>query len=189
VTPSPCALIAWRIRHRTLRENVSNIAGCRGIIPLPGCLRGSAPQGFAFDLAFQTPLRGHKRGYERFPSETRRGTTDPRRGVRGERGQRPRSSRECKTQGIKVCIRVGEADARCDELSPLPPFPRFREKDGRGEKKFDASASAQRQRRAREAEAIPGFPAFDFLCVSVPLWLMVFAIHHNPYRARWRFSV
>ncbi|MDR0379434.1 MAG: hypothetical protein LBI62_05755, partial [Candidatus Accumulibacter sp.] len=37
----------------TFREGASKIAGCRGIIPLPGCLRGSAPQG----LAFKTPLR------------------------------------------------------------------------------------------------------------------------------------
>jgi hypothetical protein len=31
------------------------IAGCRGIIPLPGCLRGSAPQGF--DFGFYAPAR------------------------------------------------------------------------------------------------------------------------------------
>jgi hypothetical protein len=34
-------------------RKASKIAGCRGIIPLPGSLRGSAPQGF--DFAFQRP--------------------------------------------------------------------------------------------------------------------------------------
>jgi hypothetical protein len=38
------------------REMASKIAGCRGIIPLPGAFEGAAPpQGFDFD--FQTPSR------------------------------------------------------------------------------------------------------------------------------------
>jgi hypothetical protein len=88
------------------------IAGCRGIIPLPGRLRGSAPQGFDFEFVFPTPLRGHKRERESQPPETRRGTTDPRRGVRGERGQRPRPPRECEDCGTKVCARGGKAWVR-----------------------------------------------------------------------------
>jgi hypothetical protein len=31
------------------------------------------------------------------------------------------------------------------------------------------------QRKAREVKTISGFLAFDFLCASVPLWLMVFS--------------
>jgi hypothetical protein len=48
------------------RGCISN-CGCRGIIPLPGCLRGSAPQGLGFDFVFQTPLRGHKGEHKKLP--------------------------------------------------------------------------------------------------------------------------
>jgi hypothetical protein len=49
------------------KHSCALIAGCRGIIPLPGRFyRGSAPQGF--DFAFPTPLRGHNTDHEQSPS-------------------------------------------------------------------------------------------------------------------------
>jgi hypothetical protein len=46
--------IAWRVRIGMLCEEASKIAGCRGIIPLPGAFEEAAPpQGFCFS----TPLR------------------------------------------------------------------------------------------------------------------------------------
>jgi hypothetical protein len=50
-------------RHRCRKIPGLSNWGCRGIISLPGCLRGSAPQGFDF----YTPLRGHKGGAQKIP--------------------------------------------------------------------------------------------------------------------------
>jgi hypothetical protein len=96
----------WHVKFPGLSVKSENlrvlIAGCRGIIPLPGCLRGSAPQGLDFD--FQTPLRGHKREHKK--SLSRRSLRDRKssQGRRGERGQRPLFPLECKVKVQKLTL-------------------------------------------------------------------------------------
>jgi hypothetical protein len=42
------------------------------------------------------------------------------------------------------------------------------------------------QRKAREVKVLSGFLAFDFLCVSVPLWPMVFVARpRTGMKANW----
>jgi hypothetical protein len=98
------------------------IAGAGESFPCRGVSTGAAPlKVLVLTLFFKRPCEDIKGSTKDSPPETRRGTTNPRRGVRGERGQRPRLLRECKTQGIKVCVRVGEADAHYEKATPSPP--------------------------------------------------------------------
>jgi hypothetical protein len=45
------------------------------------------------------------------------------------------------------------------------------------------------QRKARKAKVISGLPAFDFLCVSVPLWLVVLSFLFIWKIAKWHHPV
>jgi hypothetical protein len=91
---------------KTFREDVSQIAGCRGIIPLPGCVSvGAAPLKVFKVLVFQTPLRGPKREHKKTPSHKSLRNRNFSLGRSGEWGQRPRPPREIDNLKIMHKIR------------------------------------------------------------------------------------
>jgi hypothetical protein len=103
--------------------SVSQIEGAGESFPCRGRLRGRRPLKVLI-LFFKRPCEDTKGNEEVSSSTACYGTTDPRRGVRGERGQRPRLLCKSDDRGTKARIRVGEADTypTSDQIhdSPAP---------------------------------------------------------------------